>query len=68
MAMLNNVSSRAFHAKSGNDSGAETVKITFINTKNGTEHVVDAQIGDHLLEVAHKHEIDLEGACEASLA
>ena len=27
-----------------------------------------AKVGDHLLEVAHKNNIDLEGACEASLA
>ena len=59
---------RNFHAKSGNDPGAETIKIKFINTRDDTEKIVDAQIGDHLLEVAHKHEIDLEGAWEASLA
>ena len=46
----------------------ETVKITFVNLKDESERIVDAKIGDHLLEVAHSNEIDLEGACEASLA
>lgn len=34
----------------------------------GEEKVVDADIGLSVLEVAHKHNIDLEGACEGSLA
>lgn len=29
---------------------------------------VNAKIGDHLLKVAHKNDIPIEGACEASLA
>ena len=29
---------------------------------------VEANIGDHILETAHKNEIDIEGACDASLA
>ena len=45
---------------------AETVKITFI--EEGEEVEVDAEIGKSLLEVAHANEIDLEGACDGSLA
>jgi 2Fe-2S ferredoxin len=41
-------------------------KITF-KFKNG-EKTVDAPNGISLLEVAHKNEIPLEGACEGSLA
>ena len=40
----------------------------FVNTRENTEQEVDAEVGLHLLEVAHRNNIDLEGACEASLA
>jgi len=34
----------------------------------GTRREVDAPVGLSVLEVAHKHGVDLEGACEGSLA
>ena len=42
-------------------------KLIFIES-NGKEKVVDAEIGLSILEIAHKNHIDLEGACEGSLA
>lgn len=42
-------------------------KITFV-LKDNSEKTVDAPLGISLLEVAHKNDIDLEGACEGSLA
>jgi 2Fe-2S ferredoxin len=42
-------------------------KMTFIEP-NGTRHEVDAPKGLSVLEIAHKHGINLEGACEGSLA
>lgn len=42
-------------------------KMTFIE-RDGTRRDVDAPNGLSVLEVAHKHDIDLEGACEGSLA
>ena len=42
-------------------------KITFIDTE-GTRREVDAPLGLSVLEIAHKNDIDLEGACEGSLA
>eukprot|EP01130_Rhizamoeba_saxonica_P008788 TRINITY_DN355_c0_g1_i1.p1 TRINITY_DN355_c0_g1~~TRINITY_DN355_c0_g1_i1.p1 ORF type:complete len:177 (-),score=24.60 TRINITY_DN355_c0_g1_i1:94-624(-) len=36
--------------------------------KDGSKKTVQAKEGDHLLEIAHKNDIELEGACEASLA
>jgi len=36
--------------------------------KNGTERAVEAPLGLSVLEIAHKHGIDIEGACEGSLA
>jgi ferredoxin, 2Fe-2S len=42
-------------------------KMTFVNT-DGSEKTVDAPLGVSVLEVAHKNDISLEGACEGSLA
>ncbi|MEM7443218.1 MAG: ferredoxin family 2Fe-2S iron-sulfur cluster binding protein [Pseudomonadota bacterium] len=35
---------------------------------NGTKREVDAPNGLSVMEIAHLHDIDLEGACEGSLA
>lgn len=45
---------------------AEKIKVIFI--ENGEEKEVEALIGLSILEVAHSNDIDLEGACEGSLA
>ncbi|MGK7864416.1 ferredoxin family 2Fe-2S iron-sulfur cluster binding protein [Falsiroseomonas sp. E2-1-a4] len=42
-------------------------KMTFIE-RNGVARVVDAPLGLSVLEIAHKHGVDIEGACEGSLA
>lgn len=42
-------------------------KMTFIET-DGTRREVDAPLGLSVMEIAHRHGIDLEGACEGSLA
>ena len=42
-------------------------KIIFVDS-DGTEKTVEAENGLSLLEVAHSNGIDLEGACEGSLA
>jgi ferredoxin, 2Fe-2S len=42
-------------------------KMTFIQT-DGTKVEVDAPVGLSVLEIAHRNNIDLEGACEGSLA
>lgn len=42
-------------------------KMVFIET-DGTRREVDAPLGLSILEVARRHNIDLEGACEGSLA
>ena len=43
------------------------VSFFFVN-KDGSKTQVTAEKGQNLLEIAHRNEIDLEGACEASLA
>ena len=42
-------------------------KMTFISP-DGKRTEVDAPVGLSVLEIAHKNKIDLEGACEGSLA
>lgn len=42
-------------------------KITFIE-RDGTQREVDAPEGLSVLEIAHRNDIDIEGACEGSLA
>lgn len=42
-------------------------KMVFVE-RDGTQREVDAPNGLSVLEIAHKHGIDIEGACEGSLA
>ncbi len=42
-------------------------KMVFIE-RDGTRREVDAPLGRSVLEIAHRHKIDIEGACEGSLA
>ena len=42
-------------------------RMTFIE-RDGTRREVDAPLGLSVLEIAHKHGVDIEGACEGSLA
>ena len=42
-------------------------KMTFVQ-RDGARQEVDAPLGLSVLEVAHKHGVDIEGACEGALA
>jgi len=42
-------------------------KMVFIE-RNGARKEVDAPLGLSVLEIAHRHGVDIEGACEGSLA
>jgi 2Fe-2S ferredoxin len=42
-------------------------KMTFINT-DGSRQEVEAPVGLSVMEIAHRNNVDLEGACEGSLA
>lgn len=44
-----------------------SIEIRFID-RDGETHVVRGFIGENLLETAHRNDIELEGACEGSLA
>ncbi|KAJ9050138.1 mitochondrial matrix iron-sulfur protein, variant 3 [Entomophthora muscae] len=58
--------SATFHGAKRLPKG-EGIQITFI-TQEGDKVTVGASNGDSVLDVAHANNIDLEGACEASLA
>ncbi len=45
---------------------ADKVKVIFVTEEGEIE--IEALVGLSILEVAHENEIDLEGACEGSLA
>jgi ferredoxin, 2Fe-2S len=51
----------------GNLIGFLMPKITFIE-RDGRAREVDAPLGLSVLEIAHRNKIDIEGACEGSLA
>ena len=42
-------------------------KMVFIE-RDGTHKEVDAPVGLSVLEIAHRNDVDIEGACEGSLA
>ncbi|KAF8309645.1 ferredoxin [Clavulina sp. PMI_390] len=44
------------------------LKVHFKNSKGTLLKTIEANPGDSILDLAHEHDIDLEGACEASLA
>ncbi|CAI8611452.1 unnamed protein product [Vicia faba] len=53
-------------AESGSQE-KETISVTFVD-KDGEEHLIKVPIGMSMLEAAHENDIELEGACEGSLA
>ncbi|CBZ51895.1 hypothetical protein NCLIV_016870 [Neospora caninum Liverpool] len=65
------LSQRAFHVASSNpaspadESSSQTVTVSFVLPDN-SEKLVEAKVGDSILEVAHSNDIELEGACEGA--
>ena len=55
------------HKKAATDPSKPTIRVTFIN-RDGSEDEVSVPVGMSMLEAAHANDIELEGACEASLA
>ena len=47
---------------------ASSISVTFKDEKDGSVTTVRVPVGMSLLEAAHRHNVDLEGACEGSLA
>ncbi|KAJ0247159.1 Adrenodoxin-like protein 2 [Hirschfeldia incana] len=65
----NNLNLYTSFSTSSEKSGEETEKInvTFVD-KDGEEIHIKVPIGMNILEAAHENDIELEGACECSLA
>lgn len=49
------------------EANTETISVTFVD-KYGEEKIIKVPVGMSMLEAAHENDIDLEGACEGSLA
>ncbi|CAA0842575.1 Adrenodoxin-like protein 2- mitochondrial [Striga hermonthica] len=61
-------SSEAAKVDSGGENGkTEKINVTFVD-KDGEETHIKVPIGMSMLEAAHENDIELEGACEGSLA
>ncbi|XP_006787458.1 ferredoxin-2, mitochondrial [Neolamprologus brichardi] len=59
-----------YHSEEGSSNAEDpedVVNVVYID-RSGQRIPVKAKVGDSVLYLAHKHGIDLEGACEASLA
>lgn len=58
------------HSEEGNSNAEDphdVVNVVYID-RSGSRIPVKAKVGDNVLYLAHKNGVDLEGACEASLA
>lgn len=55
------------HGDDGLKDVPETVTVHFI-TKEGIKLTVTGKVGERVMYLAHRKDIDMEGACEASLA
>ncbi|TDL20716.1 ferredoxin [Rickenella mellea] len=44
------------------------IKLYFKDSKGNDIKTIEANEGDDILSIAHEHDIDLEGACEGSVA
>ncbi|XVE70758.1 hypothetical protein DITRI_Ditri10aG0096700 [Diplodiscus trichospermus] len=55
------------NASEGGDGQKETISVTYVS-KDGEEIPIQVPIGMSMLEAAHENDIELEGACEGSLA
>lgn len=56
------------HKSAAVDSSVQRISVTFFDEKDQTESTVLVPVGENLLEAAHDNNVDLEGACEGSLA
>ncbi|XP_039014508.1 2Fe-2S ferredoxin-like [Hibiscus syriacus] len=54
-------------ASAGGDEEKEEISVTFVS-KDGEDIPIRVPIGMSMLEAAHENDIELEGACEGSLA
>ena len=60
-------SSPLYHGDESLKDLPDSVSVTFID-KDGDRKTVQGKVGERLMYLAHRKDIDMEGACEASLA
>ncbi|CAK9144646.1 unnamed protein product [Ilex paraguariensis] len=60
-------STAADKAQEAGNKEKQKISVTFVD-KDGEEHHITVPIGMSMLEAAHENDIELEGACEGSLA
>lgn len=65
--VINHSSIACFHVSASLRTAATGVELVFVEG-SGKEVPVLAKLGESLLQVAHRHGVDMEGACEASVA
>ncbi|KAM3208440.1 hypothetical protein ACQJBY_063236 [Aegilops geniculata] len=65
-SILFSTATTSSHRDEGGDD-KEKISVTFVN-KDGTERTISVPVGMSMLEAAHENDIELEGACEGSLA
>lgn len=53
--------------KNDNDNVGEKIRVHYITNK-GEKITIEGKTGDNVMHLAQKNSIDIEGACEASLA
>lgn len=44
------------------------IKLTFVSADGGQTKEVEAEAGESVLDAAHRHGVDIEGACEGVMA
>ena len=49
-------------------ASSSTISVTYTDEKDGSTKTCQAPVGENLMAVAHANDVDLEGACEGSLA
>jgi ferredoxin len=65
---ITNLSKFNFSSTNDDKKLGDIVKFKFIYQGDKKEVDVEAREGQHILEIAHKYDVELEGACDASLA
>ncbi|KAF9052587.1 2Fe-2S ferredoxin-type domain-containing protein [Rhodocollybia butyracea] len=56
------------HTSLDTTASTRSIPMEFKDCKGSLIKRLEANEGDHILDIAHQHGIDLEGACEGSLA
>jgi ferredoxin-2, mitochondrial len=59
--------SKRWHGGPHVDKNAKTIRLSFMQPDDSIKEV-DARVGESFLQVAHRNDIDLEGACEGVCA